>query len=49
LIHKLLGADGGKHLKLAGPIPEIREMLDVAGVAQYLEMYDTVEEAVASF
>lgn len=49
LIHKMLNTEGGSHLKLAGPTPDIRDMLNVAGVAQYLEMYDTVEEAVASF
>jgi anti-anti-sigma factor len=50
LIHKLLSTDGNmKHVKLAGPIPYIREMLDVSGVTQHLEIYDTVEEAVASF
>ena len=49
VIHKLLSADRRKHLKLAGPIPEIREMLEISGVTQYLEIYDTVEEAVASF
>lgn len=49
IIHKMLSADRGKHLKLAGPIPVIREMLDVSGVTQYIEMYDTLEEAVASF
>ena len=31
------------------PIPYIREMLDVSGVTQYIEIYDTVDEAVASF
>ena len=50
LIHRLLATDGDtKHLKLAGPIPYLREMLDVSGVTQYIEIYDTVEEAVASF
>jgi anti-anti-sigma factor len=50
LIHKMLSVDGNtKHVKLAGPIPYIREMLDVSGVTQYLEIYDTVEDAVASF
>ena len=49
LIHKMLATDGGKHLKLAGAIPYIRDMLDVAGVTQYIEIYDTVDEAVASF
>jgi anti-anti-sigma factor len=50
LIHKMLSTDGNaKHVKLAGPIPYIREMLDVSGVTQHLEIYDTVDEAVASF
>ena len=50
VIHRMLSIDGGtKHLKLAGPIPYIREMLEVSGVTQYIEIYDTVDEAVASF
>ena len=49
IIHKMLSADGGKHLKVANPMPYIREMLDISGVTQYIEIYNTVEEAVASF
>lgn len=49
IIHKMLATDGGKHLKIANPMPYIREMLDIAGVSQSIEVYDTVEEAVASF
>lgn len=49
VIHKMLAADGRQHLKLAGPIPTIRDMLEVAGVTPPVEVYDTVEEAVASF
>ncbi|HEX6271093.1 MAG TPA: STAS domain-containing protein [Anaerolineales bacterium] len=50
VIHRMLATDAGaKHLKLAGPIPYIREMLDVSGVTQYIDIYDTVDEAVASF
>ena len=50
VIHRMLSDAGdAKHLKLAGPIPYIREMLDVSGVTQYIEIYDTVDEAVASF
>ena len=49
IIHKLLSSDGGKHLKVANPMPYIREMLDISGVTQYIEIYDTVDEAVASF
>lgn len=49
IIHKMLSPDGGKHLKIANPMPYIREMLDISGVTQYIEMYDTVDQAVASF
>jgi anti-anti-sigma factor len=49
VIHRLLSADKGKHLKLAGAIIPIREMLGIAGITQFIEMYDTVDEAVASF
>ena len=49
IIHKLLSTDGGKHLKIANPMPYIREMLDISGVTQYIEIYNTVDEAVASF
>ena len=30
-------------------MPYIREMLDISGVTQYIEIYDTVDGAVASF
>jgi anti-anti-sigma factor len=49
VIHKMLSGTGGKHLKLAGVIDPIREMLQVAGITQFLEIYNTVDEAVASF
>ena len=49
IIHKMLSTDGGKHLKIANPMPYIREMLDISGVTQYIEIYDTVDAAVASF
>ena len=49
IIHKMLSADGKKHLKIANPASYIREMLDISGVTQYIEIYDTVDEAVASF
>lgn len=49
IIHKLLSTDGSKHLKIANPAPYIREMLDISGVTQYIEIYDSVDEAVASF
>jgi anti-anti-sigma factor len=49
IIHKMLSTDGKKHLKIANPAPYIREMLDISGVTQYIEIYDSVDEAVASF
>jgi anti-anti-sigma factor len=49
VIHKMLTTDGKKHLKVAAPMPYLREMLDVSGVTQYIEIYNTVDEAVASF
>jgi anti-anti-sigma factor len=49
VIHKMLASDRDKHLKLSGPTPEIRDMLDISGVTEYIEVHDTVEAAVASF
>lgn len=49
IIHKMLSADGGNHLKIANPMKYIREMLDIAGVTQFIEIHNTVDEAVASF
>ncbi|HMB22553.1 MAG TPA: STAS domain-containing protein [Anaerolineales bacterium] len=48
IIHKMLSPDDSKHLKIAGSTL-IRELLDIAGVTQYIEVYNTVDEAVASF
>lgn len=48
-IYKLLKTDQAKHLKLAGATPPIREMLGIAGISEFIEMYDTVDQAVASF
>lgn len=49
VIHRLLSNNPGKHLKLASPAPAIRDMLDISGVTQFIEVYDTVEAAIASF
>jgi len=49
VIHKMLVNDDGAHLKLAGAIQPIREMFDIAGITGALEMYNSVDEAVASF
>ena len=49
VMHRMLANDRGKHLKLSGPTPEIRDMLDISGVTQYIEVHDTLEAAIASF
>ena len=49
VIHKMLSADSGKHFKLAGVSEPIHDMLEVAGITQFIDMYDTVDEAVAAF
>jgi anti-anti-sigma factor len=49
IIHKLLSTDGSRHLKLAAVKQPIRDMFDIAGITSFIEIYDTVEEAVASF
>lgn len=49
VIHKILSADGGSPLKLAKASPMIRDVLQIAGITQFIEVYDTVEEAAASF
>lgn len=49
VIHKLLTRDKAGRLKLAGVVPPVRDMFDVAGVSQFLEMHDTTDEAVAAF
>ncbi len=49
VIHKMLSEDRGKHLKLAGPTLSIRDMLEISGVTLYIQIYDTVQQAVESF
>jgi anti-anti-sigma factor len=49
VIQKMLSQDGNRHLKLAGLTPEIREILDIAGVLQHIEIFPTVEDAIQSF
>jgi anti-anti-sigma factor len=49
VIHKILSADGGNPLKLAGVLPQIRDVLQIAGITQFIDVYDTVDEAAASF
>jgi len=49
VVHKLLTKGGGSHLRLAGVSQTTRDVLDIAGVTQFIEIHNTVEDAVASF
>ncbi len=49
VIYKMLNSGEGKHLKLVSPTSYVREVLDIAGISQQIEIFDTLEEAVASF
>ena len=49
IIHKMLSADGVKHLKLANITAHIREVLQISGITQFIDVYNSVDEAVASF
>jgi anti-anti-sigma factor len=52
IIYKLLAGNEGKkskHVKLVSPTSYVREVLEVAGVADSIEIYDSLEEAIASF
>jgi hypothetical protein len=48
----LFAGDEGKnskHVKLVSPTKYVREVLEVSGVADSIEIHDTLDEAVASF
>lgn len=49
IVHKLLSTDGKKHLKLAGLSSSMSDVLDIAGITQFIDVYKTVDEAVGSF
>jgi len=50
VIHKILAKnDNGKHLKIAGATAIIREIMQVTGISQFIDIFDTVDEAVKSF
>jgi anti-sigma B factor antagonist len=51
VIYKMLTDpnDKAKHLKLVGPMPNVREVLDIAGLLNFIEIYGSLDEAVASF
>ena len=52
VIHNMLadaGRDNARHLKLVSPTPYVREVLEVAGLLDFIEVYGSLDEAVASF
>ncbi len=52
VIYKMMAGEEGrnsKHVKLVSPTPYVREVLKVAGVTNSIEIYDSVDEAIASF
>lgn len=48
-IHKIMAAGDGGALRLAGVIQPIQDMLQIAGITQFIEIHGTVDESVASF
>ena len=52
VIHKKLsiaGMDKARHLKLVSPTPYVRDVLEVAGLLDTIEVFTSLEEALASF
>jgi anti-anti-sigma factor len=52
VIYKLFAGNEGrksKHVKLVSPTSYVREVLEVAGVADSIEIHDSLEAAIASF
>jgi anti-anti-sigma factor len=49
VMHKILSAGGGNPLKIAAAPALVREVLQIAGITQFIELYDTVDDAAASF
>ena len=52
VIYKLLAGDEGKeskHVKLVSPTSYVREVLEVSGITDSIEIFDTLDEAIASF
>ena len=50
VIHKTLAKDGNpKPIKISGATAIIREIMQVTGISQFIDIFDTVEEAIASF
>jgi anti-anti-sigma factor len=50
-IYKMLKdpKDTGNHLRLVCPTPYVRNVLEIAGLLEYIEVYENLDEALASF
>lgn len=44
-LHKKLGASGGR-VSLCGATPNVREVLEVSGLAEFLPVHDTRQQAM---
>jgi anti-sigma B factor antagonist len=52
VIHNMLGEnrkDKTRHLKLVSPTPHVKDVLELTGLLEYLEVFPSLELAVASF
>lgn len=49
VIHKILAKNGGNPLKLEGVAGGIREVLKISGITTFIDIFDTVDDAVRSF
>ena len=52
VIHKMLsggGMDKARHLKLVSPTSYVRDVLQVAGLLDHIEVFASLDEALASF
>jgi hypothetical protein len=50
VIHKIIAKDDNTNrLRVVGATTMIHEIMQVTGVTEFIDIYDTVDEAVASF
>jgi len=49
VVHKIVSAGNRNALKVACAQPLICDVLQISGLTQFIELYDTVDEAAASF
>jgi len=50
VIHKIMAKDDSSNrLRVAGATSMIHEIMEVTGIVGFIDIYDTVDEAVASF